>query len=261
MDVLLGLSIPLTIVLWGRWYYSLLLGRFLHSSGHGRMAFAFVPVFCLISLFVVLLGWSADSVKSDLPTVMLYLLLGAGWLGLTQLVFGLLGVSLRDDVIERRNPTAEWVISGQLIGATCCFAGANIGNGPGPEVVVFCAVLSTFALFLLWFLVDRAASVADTITIDRHLGTGIRLCGWFVATGIVLGDAVTGDWKSTSATARDFAVCAWPAAALALLTAFLERKLRKVEPNDRWNSPRMSMVLALVYVICAAGYASQRGIH
>jgi uncharacterized membrane protein YjfL (UPF0719 family) len=261
MDVLLGLGILLTIVLWGRWYNSLRLGRSLRSFHPGLVVFALVPVFCLIFLLAALLGWSANNAKSDLQTVALYLLLGACWLGLTQLVFGLLGVSARDDVIERRNPAAAWVISGQLIGATCCFAGATVGNGPGPEVVVFCVFLSTATLFLLWFLVDRAAFIADTITIDRHPGTGIRACGWFVATGVVLGDAATGNWISTSGNVREFAACAWPAAAFAPLMIVLERKMRTLAPDDRWNGARRSIVLAVVFVICAAGYALKRGIR
>jgi len=127
--------------------------------------------------------------------------------------------------------------------------------------VAFCAFLSTAALLLAWFLVERAGSIADTITIDRHLGTGIRICGWLIATGIVLGDAVTGNWRSVSATVRDFAVCAWPAAATTLVVALLERKLCKLGPDHVWNGPRKSAVLAAVYIALASGYAWKRGIH
>jgi uncharacterized membrane protein YjfL (UPF0719 family) len=261
MDVLLDLSVPLTIVLWGRWYYSLQLGRTLGASRRGRVALALVPVFCAIFLFAILKRLSAYNVKSDPTTVVLYLMFGASWLGLTQLVFGLLGVSARDDVLERGNPAAAWIISGQLIGTAFCFAGANVGNGPGPEVVTLCAFLSTFTLLLLWFLIDHAASLTDTITIDRNVGIGIRLCGWLVANGIVLGDAVSGNWKSATATARDFAGCAWPAAAFAVLVAFLERKLRTLGPDHPWNRARSSMILAVVYVVCTAGYAWKRGIY
>ncbi len=261
MDFLLDLSVPVTIVLWGHWYFSLRVGQSLGGPRRSRLAFALIPPLCIAFLFLVLRGWSANSVKSDLPTVFLFLSFGASWLGLTQLVFGLLGISARDDVLERGNLAAAWVISGQLIGATFCFAGANVGNGPGPEVVLLCALVSTLALFLLWFLVDQAASVADTITIDRYLGTGIRMCGWFAATGIVLGDAVTGDWKSTSATWRDFGECAWPAAGFALFTSILERKFRTLEPNHRWNGAPRSMALAAVYVVSASVYAWKRGIH
>jgi hypothetical protein len=261
VDLLLDLSIPIAIVLWVRWYHSLRLNRTLRITRPGRVAFALIPALSMIFLFAILKRLSADSVKSDSLTVVLFLFFGATWLGLTQLVFGLLGISALDDVLERGNLAAAWVISGQLVGATFCFAGANVGNGPGPEVVAFCALLSTMALVFAWFVVERIASVADTITIDRHLGTGIRLCGWLIATGIVLGGAVTGSWKSVSGTVRDFAVYAWPAAAFALLMAFLERKLCALGPNDRWNSARSSTVLAAVYIALATGYAWKMGIH
>ena len=51
----------------------------------------------------------------------------------------------------------------QLIAGTCCFAGANVGNGPGPEVVLFCALLATLWLALLWLLLDRLASATDSV--------------------------------------------------------------------------------------------------
>ena len=261
MDFLLGLSVPLAIVLWGRWYYSLRLSPALRVTRPGRVAFGLLPVLCMIFLFAILKRFSADSVKSDSPTAILFVLFGASWVGLAQLVFGLLGISARDDVLERGNSAAVWVISGQLVGSTLCFAGANVGNGSGPEVVAFCAFLSTTALLLAWFLVECVGSVADTITIDRHLGTGIRICGWLIATGIVLGDAVTGNWKSVSTAVRDFAVCAWPAAATGLVVALLERKLYKLGPNHEWNGPRKSAVLAAVYIVLASGYAWKRGIH
>jgi len=261
VDFLLGLSVPLAIVLWVRWYYSLRLSPVLRVTRPGRVAFGLIPVFCMIFLFAILKRFSADSVKSDFPTVILFLLFGASWVGLAQLVFGLLGISARDDVLERGNAAAVWVVSGQLVGSTLCFAGANIGNRPGPEVVALCAFLSTAALLLAWLLVERAGWVVDTITIDRHVGTGIRVCGWLIATGIVLGDAVTGNWKSVSGTARDFAVCGWPAAATALAVALLERKLCKLGPHHPWNGPRRSAVVAAVYIALASGYAWKRGIH
>ncbi len=261
MDVVLGLSVPVTIVLWGRWYYSLRLGRSLGLSQRGRWAFALVPLFCGLFLFAVLRSWSAASVRSDFTTLVLYVLLGASWVALAQLSFGLLGVSARDDVLERRNPAAAWVISGQLIAATFCFVGANVGNGPGPEVVLFCAALSIVALILLWSLVDSIAAMADTITIDRNTGAGIRTCGWLIATGIVLGAAVTGNWRSTASTLRAFAACAWPAAALALLVALFERRMRSLAADNRWSSVRSSIAVAALFVLGAAAYSWKRGIR
>jgi hypothetical protein len=261
MDVLLELSVPVTILLWGRWYYSLRLGRTLGLSRRGRSATALTSVLCMFFLFAVVHGWSAKSVKSNFPTTVLFLSFDVSWLGLTQLILGLLGVSTRDDVLERRNTAAAWVVSGQLIGATLCIAGANVGNGPGPEAVMYCAAISTTAFILSWLLVNSIASIADTITIDRHAGAGIRTCGWLIATGIILGEAVTGDWKSAPSTLRDFAAYGWPAAALALLVGLFERRMRGLAEDNRWNSAQRSMAFAVLLVVGAVVYGFKWGIR
>jgi uncharacterized membrane protein YjfL (UPF0719 family) len=261
MDVLLELSVPATILLWGRWYYSLRLGRPLGLSQRGRSAIALTSVFCMFFLFAVVRDWSAKSVKSNFPATILFVSFGASWLGLTQLIFSLLGVSARDDVIERRNPAAAWVVSGQLIGTTFCIAGANVGNGPGPEAVMYCAAISTTAFILSWLLANSIASIADTVTIDRHVGAGIRTCGWLIATGIILGEAVTGDWKSAPSTMRDFAAYGWPAAALALFVGLFERRMRGLAEDNRWNSAQRSMAFASLLVVGAVVYACKQGIR
>jgi uncharacterized membrane protein YjfL (UPF0719 family) len=261
MDVLLELSVPVAILLWGRWYYSLRLGRILGLSQRGRSAIALTSVFCMFFLFAIVGEWSAKSVKSNFSTSVLFYSFGASWLGLTQLIFGLLGVSTRDDVIERRNPAAAWVVSGQLLGTTFCIAGANVGNGPGPEAVMYHVAISTSTFILSWLLVNSIASIADTITIDRHVGAGIRTCGWLIATGIILGEAVTGDWKAAPSTLRDFTAYGWPAAALALLVGLFERRMRGLAEDNRWNSAQRSMAFAALLVVGAVVYAGKRGIR
>jgi hypothetical protein len=94
-------------------------------------------------------------------------------------------------------------------------AGANIGDGPGFEVVLFCSVLATFYLLVLWFLIAWASGLADSITIECDLGAGIRAGGWFAGTGVVIGACVAGDWISAAATLRDFVRYAWPLAIFA----------------------------------------------
>jgi uncharacterized membrane protein YjfL (UPF0719 family) len=119
-------------------------------------------------------------VRDDLFYLGFYLLLGAAWVGGATFFFSLMGVSARDDVVERRNLSASWAICGALVGTTLCFAGANVGSGPGVHVVLLCALLTTAAFFLLWLslelLVDPSPS--DSITIERNPGAGIRLGGY-----------------------------------------------------------------------------------
>ena len=68
-----------------------------------------------------------------------------------------------------------------------CFAGGNVGDGPGWWVVVFCAALSTGALFLLWGALQAATDLADSIVIERDGASAVRLAGFLVACGLVLG--------------------------------------------------------------------------
>ncbi|HEY6387548.1 MAG TPA: hypothetical protein VIX91_17875, partial [Candidatus Acidoferrum sp.] len=77
MDFLLDLSIPIAIALWVRWYHSLRLNRTLRIARPGRVAFALIPALSMIFLFAILKRLSADSVKSDSLTVVLFLLFGA----------------------------------------------------------------------------------------------------------------------------------------------------------------------------------------
>jgi hypothetical protein len=69
-------------------------------------------------------------------------------------------------------------------------AGANIGDGPGFEAVLFCALLASTYLFVLWFLIAQASGLTDVITVEREPGAGIRTLGWFVGTGAVIGACV-----------------------------------------------------------------------
>ena len=55
--------------------------------------------------------------------------------------------------------------------------GLEYRDGPGPEVVAFCVVLSNGALVLLWLVLDRLARVNDTVTIERDVKAGWRVAG------------------------------------------------------------------------------------
>jgi hypothetical protein len=149
-------------------------------------------------------------VRDGAGEVSFYLIFSPAWIALTQSVFAFFGISIRDDVAERRNRSAGFAAAGLTIGATCCVAGSNIGDGPGFEVVLFCAVLATFYLLVLWFLIAWPSGLADTVTIERDLGAGIRVGGWFAGTGAVIGACVAGDWISIAATLKDVVRYAWP---------------------------------------------------
>jgi hypothetical protein len=148
-------------------------------------------------------------VRSDFKWILFYLLGGAAWLQLGLLVLSSLGISTRDDVLERQNLGAAWVVYGMLIGTAFCYAGANIGNGPGPEAVFFCAILPTISLFSLWFCLEHIFHLADRITIERNENAGMRSGAWLASLGLVLGAAVVGGWESLEKTVWDFLHSGW----------------------------------------------------
>ena len=148
-----------------------------------------------ILLIVLKTGASFDVV--DAPSYLaMYVVLGLAWSRLTALTFPLLGVSLRDDVVERRNTAALLAVVGAILGVTLCYAGGNIGDGPGWWVVIFSAALATATLLMLWAALNHLSPAADSIAIDRDPAAGMRLGAFLLACGLVLGRGVAGDWDS-----------------------------------------------------------------
>jgi len=261
MDSFLLLSVPLAVIVLVRWVISFRSNGVTSPQRFVRIGLGFLlPLLCGVLLLVVLAKLSSADVRSDAKIVIQYCALGLAWVGATQWVFAFLGVSIRDDVIERRNAAAAIVCAGQLIAATCCFAGANIGDGPGVEVVLFCSIVSTLTLVLLWLVFDRIAWILDTVTIERNLFAAIRVAGWLAATGIILGGGVAGNWDSAPRTLVEFGVYSWPAAVLTVAAASLERGLRK-RPANSWNNQfPYCAATASGYVVLAVFYVYKRGL-
>jgi uncharacterized membrane protein YjfL (UPF0719 family) len=171
---------------------------------------------------VILRLLSSEDVRNNSLYLLFYLLMGATWLGIAVLIVPFWGLSARDDAIERQNPAASISISGALLGVTLCFAGGNIGNGPGWWTVVYSAFLSTSAWFLLWLFLELFTTISESITIDRDRASGWRLASFLVALGLVLGWAVAGDWQSFAATTIDFAIFGWSAIVLTAVALMVE---------------------------------------
>lgn len=171
---------------------------------HIGLKISIVAAACAAVQFFVLRRCSAAEVKDAPRFLLLYLTLGAIWVTVSIRLFVFVGLSFLDDVLERGNPAAGIAFSGLSVGLTFCFAGANIGEGPGPQAVLFSAALPTAGLMFLWLLAACWTGWADRITVDRDFSSGLRAAGLFVATGIIFGRAAAGDWKSASATSLDF---------------------------------------------------------
>ena len=260
MEVLFFPGIILAVYLWFRTYRALFKARQFHPNRTHRTLFAALPFFCMCFIAAVLLVWSSHDVRSDAGWMALYIMGGAAWLQLGLFLLSLFGIGAREDVVERQNPAAAWVVYGTTVGASFCYAGSNIGSGLGAEVVLFCAVFSTAFLFAFWFFLERSFRLADRVTIDRDESAGIRIGGWILSLGLIFGGAVAGDWVSLVGTIRDFFHYAWVALPFLLGAIAIEGAFKGLQKGKDLHR-KASVAIALVYFLTATIYVAWRGVH
>jgi uncharacterized membrane protein YjfL (UPF0719 family) len=240
------------IAFWTPWYWRLVTVNRIGSPIGPRLLLASMPAACAVMLWEVLVNFGATDVRDNPPYLFLYLMLGALWIGIVMGIPSFLGLSTRDDVLERRNPAAAYAIAGALLGFTLAFAGGNVGDGPGVEAVVDSAFLSTVGLLALWAVAERLTHFSELITVDRDVAAGLRLAGFLVSEGLVLGRAVAGDWVSQLATLRDFGVYALPTVVPLGLVAVLNKYCQPGREQSASPVLLCGVLPCLVLVGCAA---------
>ena len=256
----LVVSVIVSAQQWFGWYRDIFEVNRLSVALRQRVILSIAPLICMAILLATLRELGDEAVRRNFWYLLLYLSLGAAWLAGIVALAPLLGVSARDDALERANHSASWAASGALLGSTFCFAGANIGNGPGIEVVVFSAFLATGLFLLLWFIAEWFASFSEEITVERNLGAGIRLGGFLTAIGILCGWTVAGDWVSVSTTLKDFGRSAWPAILLTAVAIVIEAA-RKSRTNAPPKGAPGSIALAITYVASATAWVLAHGLR
>jgi len=201
---------------------------------------------CAAIILTVLVAGAAEDVLG--AYLFMYVVLGLAWVRAAESLFTYLGVSARDDAIERRNGAALAAISGALVGGTLAYSGGNFGNGPGWWVVLFSAAIATLGLAVTWAAHERLTKSSEVIVIDRDLSAGVRLGAFLAANGLLFGRAVAGDWKSAAATVRD-AVVALPAAIGLLTLAYVvERAARPTADRPEAPLGSFGVTVAIAYV-------------
>jgi uncharacterized membrane protein YjfL (UPF0719 family) len=225
--------------------------------------FAWVTRFCFGSSVLLIASalWrrGAVEVRGHLDQVFWLSLLGLVWLIVFSRLFSWLGLSIADDVIERRNPAALAALCGAILALALIYIGGSLGEGPSYWNNIFSAGLGTFVFFPLWFLLELFGRISESIAEERDLASGIRLCGFLLAEGLMLGRAVAGDWHSESATVHDFAQDGWPAAALTFLALSVEWLARpnRESPVRPWF--RYGLGPAFLYVAIATAWIYHLG--
>jgi hypothetical protein len=258
--VVLVASILSAFWFWGAWYIRPTLVRQVGRRPVGRRLLQVTPLAAAGLLWLVLKNASAEDVRDDPTYLTFYLVFGAAWVGFFVRLLAVAGISTRDDVVERANASASIAVAGAMLAITLCYAGGNIGDGPGWWVVAFAAGLATLALFAAWMLLELISGVSDVVTVDRDAAAAVRLAGFLVACGVILGRSVAGDWVSAEATVRDFVVVAWPVLVLVGVAAVVERVARPTMATPRPPIVPYGFVPAALYVAAAIVHVQRLGI-
>ena len=207
------------------------------------------PLASLVALWIVLAQFAAFEVRTDGKYQFLFVAMGGTWVFLLPRMLSFVGVSYRDDALERRNAAAGMAIAGTVVGLAVLFAGSNMGEGPSIWNTVATAIAATAALFCVVLVLALSTTLGDSIAIERDEPTGVRFAGLMVGCGIVLGRAAAGNWISAGAMLGDLLAFGWPVVVLLSLAIALERMMC---PRD--SDPRPAMFLA--GVVPAIAYLS-----
>jgi hypothetical protein len=239
------------------WIASLLLMR--QRNPRACLELILIPFVCAAFIFVALVLWADPEVRTRFLYIVILSGLGLGWMGIATAMFRWLGLSLRDDAVDRNNPAARAAWCGGLIGVTLIYAGGNIGEGPSLWNNVYSAGLGIFCLGTLWLVLAQFFGASNSVGVDRDLASGLRLGGWAIAVGLIFGRALAGNWESVSGTTSDFVREGWPATVLTVAAAIVESILR---PSPRKHLlPWLShgAIPVILYVLVASAWVLKLG--
>ena len=258
-NVIVVLSVAVWVATWFLWYRGLRAGSRLRKERVPVRWLGVMPFVALALLLVILMRWASSDVRTSPSYLFQYVALGAAWLGAAIRISTWFGISARDDVAERGNPAAAVALSGALLGLVLCYAGGNVGDGPGWWVVVFSSGLATACFLVSWAVFESGSHASDAITIDRDLAAATRHAAFSVTQGLVLGRAVAGDWRSGADTFHDLAVNGWPALLVLALAILLERSLRPTGDAPRRSPLACGLVPGALLLAGALGWIAWLG--
>ena len=252
-------SVVIGPVLWAVWLIRLSRVHTMRRRPAGVNAIGVALVACAGLMFAVLKTSASFDVVDAPVYLFMYVVVGLAWLRVVAEIFAFLGLGIRDDVVERRNRAAVPAVVGGMIAVTLCYAGGNIGDGPGWWVVLFSAALATAALILAWLALAHLTNVVDAVTIDRDTAAGLRLGTFLVACGLVLGRGVAGDWISAAATLSDFVVSLPAVAVIVAIAALIESRSRLTPERPQAAVFESGVLPSAVYLLVAIAAVAQLG--
>ena len=252
-----AVSLVISAIAWLRWYYLLFSAR--GPRGAGMVPLLILPLLCPVMCMQLLRIDASEPVRENPTYQMLFVALGAAWVGITMNVSEAFGVAMRDDAQGHGNGAAVALLSGALCGSWLAYTGGNFGDIPGWWAVLFCAVATSIALLLTWAAVDRMTVLSDRVLLDRDLSSGLRFGGFLIAAGLVLGRGAAGDWVSADATIRGILGVSWPVLAAAAVEVMLSSAVPRSSIPNGTRAVLLGFVPALVYISAAWKWVDSLG--
>src|SRR5947207_3391973 len=111
-----------------------------------RWAFGFCVAASLIMVAVAMHLWGAAEVRANAGNVFFLIFVGTVWLVFATKLFSWLGLSFRDDGVERRSIAALTALCGAVPAVALTYIGGSLGEGPSYWNNVFSASLGTVGL-------------------------------------------------------------------------------------------------------------------
>lgn len=217
--------------------------------GSGRMVLFCIFAVGAVNLPVLRFLASAD-VRNAPEYIFMYLIMAYAAVALNMLMLRLLGWQMAD-VTERGNRAAAYLACGIALASACAFAGANIGDGPGFWVVLFCSGLSMLGLWLAIALHLALGRSGARILVERDAPFAFRFGCLMTGVGLVTGRSVAGDWTGYADAFVDFVVITTPF----LVVVVLDGTLARGRPSPGVPaSPVTEVVVGLVSLASAGFY-------
>ena len=260
MELLLFLgSICLVGWLAVRWYAPLFSRRVPGPRFLARLAAGLMPLLPLAGILFTLLTCAAFDVVSNPTYIVLYLMLGLGWLVLgLWLMEYTFDLHWREDLRGSNNgPAALLTFAGAFLGMGAIYSGANIGDGPGWWCVIFAAGLAHGIWIVLGILVGHLGGGFRRVTVERDAAAGLRMGAFLLASGLILGRADAGDWTSALMTIAELSA-GWAVLPLTLVAFGAECGFGLLDRSAARRAARwpLSVLLALVYLAVGLGFSA-----
>jgi len=218
-----------------------------------------------LALFLGLAGLLAGESKASLLHEVLVVALHGVLLTACLLLSGLLwrpalGLSIHEHVCTGRNVAAGLVCGSSLVATGLIYQGSVQGEGGWVSALVFFALgqcmLIAASLYYDWV---SPVDVQGEVATKGNLAAALGQAGALLATGLVVGHAVEGDFTTWSDSLRDFFLLLVPVLALPLVRWLVARGILLSFADldaeiTRDRNPAAGLLEAVAYVGCAAFY-------